>query len=155
MIVDVQQSTIEVTTGTGQLTVASNELSRKAQQQLTTLAQASDSINQINLSAKNTSNEVAQANTVVNEVKVHLDHGLQVVGDTVRAIDQLKESSLNVSRIVEMIDSIAFQTNLLSLHAAVEGARAGEQGLGFAAVANEVKNLSQRSAAYLQRMYKN
>jgi len=146
MIMQVQQSAIEVTVGTGQLTTASNELSSKAQEQSMTLTQTSERMNELSCSAQDTSNKVSEANTVVIEVKRHLDHGLQVVGDTVLAIDELKESSLNVSRIVEMIDSIAFQTNLLSLNAAVEAARAGDQGLGFAAVANEVKNLSKRSA---------
>lgn len=87
-----------------------------------------------------------QASRLSAETQVIADRGrvaVDEVGSTMRVI---QESSQRISEITQVIDSIAFQTNILALNAAVEAARAGEQGRGFAVVAAEVRALAQRSA---------
>ncbi|MEN7343088.1 MAG: methyl-accepting chemotaxis protein [Pseudomonadota bacterium] len=88
----------------------------------------------------------SDANQLTTEAKRHAEHGGEVVGRAIDAMEAIQKVSQEVTEITDVIDEIAFQTNLLALNASVEAARAGEHGRGFAVVASEVRNLAGRSA---------
>ncbi|MFT4185350.1 MAG: methyl-accepting chemotaxis protein, partial [Rhizobium sp.] len=101
---------------------------------------------EITTTVKDSSSRAEEAGQLVGRTRQHAEHSGQVVRDAIGAMDQIENSSREISNIIGVIDEIAFQTNLLALNAGVEAARAGEAGKGFAVVAQEVRELAQRSA---------
>lgn len=136
----------QVTDASGQVSGASQSLAEGATEQAASLEETAASVKDIADRAKQNAESSNVATTLMGEMGKLVTNGSTSMDKMVKAINSIKDSSNEVSKIIKVIEEIAFQTNLLALNAAVEAARAGEHGKGFAVVAEEVRNLAQRSA---------
>jgi len=143
---ELQGSAREIDSAAAQVSSSSSSLAMNASQAAAAVEQTSASAEEIaaltrgNLeAARDTARFIGESDRIGGEVAT----AVTAMAESVAAIDK---SSHEVSRVIRVIDEIAFQTNILALNAAVEAARAGEAGMGFAVVADEVRNLAQRSA---------
>jgi methyl-accepting chemotaxis protein len=151
---ELRQSAQELSEGSDQVSSAATEVSSSSQslaqdtsEQAAMIEETSASAEEINSMAKRNAESAKNATSLVTEAVQGTEQTNRAVADCVQAMDAIGESSSKIAKTLQVIDKIAFQTNILALNAAVESARAGEAGMGFAVVAEEVRNLAQRCAA--------
>lgn len=136
----------QVAAGSRQVSDGSQALSQGSTEQASAVEQLTASITQIAAQTKQNAVNASQASELANQARVHAEQGNHSMQSMLRSMQDINESSNSISKIIKVIDEIAFQTNILALNAAVEAARAGQHGKGFAVVAEEVRNLAARSA---------
>jgi len=128
------------------------DLSARTENMAANLQESASAMEQVSVTVRQTADHAAEAATIAHgNADVALKGG-NVIGQVVHTMDEIHQSSNKIVDIINVINGIAFQTNILALNAAVEAARAGEQGRGFAVVAGEVRALAQRSAAAAQEI---
>ncbi|HVU15314.1 MAG TPA: methyl-accepting chemotaxis protein [Candidatus Didemnitutus sp.] len=136
--------------GTHAAALTVNEVSQSmadgASRQAASLEQSGASLHELASMTQRNSDSARSAKSLAAEARTTADNGARDMAAMQGAMTAIKTSSHEISKIIKTIDEIAFQTNILALNAAVEAARAGEAGAGFAVVAEEVRNLAQRSA---------
>lgn len=146
IVTNVSQGIDQVASASAQLAGASQSLAQGASEQAAALQETSASTQEINNLAQKNSQSSQSATDTITRTQGGMTRANHALDEMVASMQEVNRSSDQMSKIIKVIDGIAFQTNILALNAAVEAARAGEAGMGFSVVADEVRNLAQRCA---------
>jgi len=146
IVEDVRAEVSGMTQSSREISQGSHDLSSRTEKQAASLQETASTMEELTGAVKRTAGTAQQVSDVSRTAGVVAERGGSAVGQLVQTMSAIESSSKQVSEIIQVIEGIAFQTNILALNAAVEAARAGEQGRGFAVVAGEVRALAQRSS---------
>lgn len=146
LVADVRQNAEILSIASAEIAHGNQDLSARTETQASALEQTCASMDELGSTVRHNTERAEEANQLAVNATEVAGKGGEIVGNVIKTMKEIDDSSKRITEIIGVIESIAFQTNILALNAAVEAARAGEHGRGFAVVASEVRTLAGRSA---------
>ncbi|EDV4716905.1 N-6 DNA methylase [Salmonella enterica] len=147
IVQEVQNGSESISTAAAQIVAGNQDLAARTEEQASSVEETAASMEQITATVKNTADHTSEATKLSASAASVVKNNGEMMNQVTQKMRVINDTANRMSDIINIIDSIAFQTNILALNAAVEAARAGEHGRGFAVVAGEVRQLAQKSAS--------